>query len=121
MRGLIVIVPLLALVVIVAGIAALASLFPLQGVRDIAIVVLAALWVLNGIVLLMSVLVLTWVVLVIKDGVVPVLEKATSTLDTVQGTAQFLGESVVNPVVKAASAAAWIRGAMLRIVGRKRR
>jgi len=115
MRGLIVLVPLLALVVIVAGIAALASLFPLQGVRDIAIVVLAALWV------LMSVLVLTWVVLVIKDGVVPVLEKATSTLDTVQGTAQFLGESVVNSVVKAASAAAWIRGAMLRIVGRKRR
>ncbi len=120
MRGLIFVVPLLALVVIVAGVAVLASLLPLQGVRDVAIVVLAALWVLNGIVLLMSIMVLTWVVLVIKDGVVPVLEKATSTLDTVQGTAQFLGESVVNPVVKAASAVAWVRGAARRIF-RKRR
>ncbi len=120
MRGMILIVPLLALVIIVAGIAVLAVTLPLAGLRDIAIVVLAALWVLNGIVLLMSVLVLTWSILVIKDGIIPVLEKATSTLDTVQGTAQFLGESVVNPVVKIASAAAWLRGASRRILRRRR-
>lgn len=120
MRGLVVTVPLIALIVIVAGVAVLASTLPLQGVRDVAIVVLAALWLLNGIVLLMSILVLTWVVLVIKDGVMPALDKATSTLDTVQGTAQFLGESVINPVIKVAGAVAWMRGAARRVL-RKRR
>lgn len=71
----------------------------LEKFRDIMIVYLGLLWVI--VVLLMAVLVgvLVWVALMLKDKVIPLLQTIQETMVRVKGTAEFMSEEAVSPVI----------------------
>jgi hypothetical protein len=54
----------------------------------------------------------------IQNHIVPLLEKATDTMETVKGTTTFVSESVVTPIIKVAGAAAGAR-AMVQTIMRR--
>jgi hypothetical protein len=54
----------------------------------------------------------------IRDHIVPALEKADDALQTVKGTTTFVSESVVAPIIKVAGAAAGAR-AMVQTLMRR--
>ncbi len=54
----------------------------------------------------------------LKNNVVPLLEKATDTMQTVKGTTQFVSESVVQPIIKTAGAVAGARAMVQTLVRR---
>jgi len=54
----------------------------------------------------------------IRDNIVPALQKVDDTAKTVKGTATFVSESVVSPIIKAAGAAAGAK-AMVQTLMRK--
>ncbi len=54
----------------------------------------------------------------LKNNVVPLLEKATDTMQTVKGTTTFVSESVVQPIIKTAGAVAGAR-AMVQTLMRR--
>ena len=54
----------------------------------------------------------------LRDKVVPALEKVNDTATTVKGTATFVSESVVAPIIKVAGAAAGAR-AMVQTLARR--
>lgn len=70
--------------------------------------------------LLFSVLVgvMIWIALILREYSVPALKKVDDTLQTVKGTATFVSESVVSPIIKAAGAAAGTR-AMVQTLMRR--
>lgn len=54
----------------------------------------------------------------IRDKIVPALEKVDDTAKTVRGTATFVSESVVSPIIKVAGAAAATRAMVQTLVRR---
>lgn len=54
----------------------------------------------------------------LKNNVVPLLEKATETLQTVKGTTTFVSESVVQPIIKTAGAVAGAKAMVQTLVRR---
>jgi hypothetical protein len=54
----------------------------------------------------------------LKNNVVPLLEKATDTMQTVKGTTTFVSESVVQPIIKTAGAVAGARAMVQTLVRR---
>jgi hypothetical protein len=55
----------------------------------------------------------------LKNNVVPLLEKATDTMHTVQGTTTFVSESVVQPIIKTAGAVAGARAMVQTLMRRQ--
>jgi hypothetical protein len=49
---------------------------------------------------------LAFIAITVRDKIVPALEKVDDTAQTVKGTATFVSESVVAPIIKTAGAAA---------------
>jgi hypothetical protein len=90
---------------------------PLERLRDISLVFITV-----GIVLfimLMAGLVgaVLWLVLLLKDKVIPLLEELTATARRVHGTTNFVSEEVARPVISTYSSIAGLR-AMIRTVTR---
>ena len=54
----------------------------------------------------------------IQNHIVPLLEKATDTMETVKGTTTFVSESVVTPIIKVAGAAAGARAMVQTLLRR---
>ena len=54
----------------------------------------------------------------LRNNVVPLLEKATETMQTVQGTTAFVSESVVQPIIKTAGAVAGARAMVQTLIRR---
>jgi len=78
-------------------------------IRDIAIIVIA----LETVILNALLIVLIWqiwrLVRMLRDEIRPILEDARETVDTVKGTATFVSEEVVSPVIQAGSRLAGFR------------
>ena len=55
----------------------------------------------------------------IQNHIVPLLEKATETVETVKGTTTFVSESVVTPIIKVAGAAAGARAMVQTLLRRE--
>lgn len=55
----------------------------------------------------------------LRNEVVPMLEAIQETLGTVRGTATFVGDHMVQPVVRMSSYAAGFRGAVGALFGKK--
>jgi hypothetical protein len=90
---------------------------PLERLRDISLVFITV-----GIVLfimLMAGLVgaVLWLVLLLKDKVIPLLEELTATARRVHGTTNFVSEEVARPVISTYSSIAGLR-AMIKTVTR---
>lgn len=70
-------------------------------VRDIFIIVLAWFSILIGLALVILVLQVAALVNLLKNEVIPILESLQQTANTVRGTAQFMGQNLARPVVRA--------------------
>ena len=96
----------------------------LTDLRDIVIVIAGLIAVLGGIVFLVMTLVLGILSIrlvravrkTVAEGVPPILSQAEETVRTVRGTADFLGESAAEPVIRAYGFASRVRR-MLEVLG----
>jgi hypothetical protein len=89
--------------------------------RDIMLVFLGALFVLGAIVWLavaVAVLFLVFAIRgVIRNNAAPALDSLKETLDNVKGTAEFVGETTVAPIVRVYSIVRGVRNAMGAVTG----
>lgn len=88
---------------------------PLERLRDISLVFITV-----GIVLMIMLMAglvgaVLWLVLLLKDKTIPLLEELTATARRVHGTTNFVSEEVARPVISTYSSIAGIR-AMIKTV-----
>ncbi len=86
--------------------------------RDIAIIVLALESIVIGVLLAILVWQVIRLVRMLKEEVMPILRNTQDTVSTVRGTADFMSDHLVQPVVKASSYAAGARQAISVLFGR---
>jgi hypothetical protein len=89
--------------------------------RDIAIVVLAVINIVWLLILCAIGFVLLRLFLQVKGKVPEVMDTATSTARTVKGTTEFVGESVVTPVIRIAALMAGLSKFLSVLFGGERR
>ena len=93
----------------------------LVAVRDIAILLLAVESVVIGVLLALMLIQLRRLVRLLRDEIAPILDSASETVNTVQSTAGFVSQNLVNPLIKVSSYSAGTLQALrsLLFVGRK--
>ena len=69
-------------------------------IRDVFIIVVALESFLIGIALIVLVIQLASLINLLQNEVKPILQATTDTVNNLRGTAEFLGENVVEPVIK---------------------
>lgn len=79
-------------------------------IRDLFIIVLAMEGMMMGLALIVLVLQLAALVNLLQNEIKPVVDNANQTVTTVRGTAQFMSQNVVEPVIKFGALAAGIGG-----------
>ncbi|PKO22919.1 MAG: hypothetical protein CVU38_06775 [Chloroflexi bacterium HGW-Chloroflexi-1] len=92
--------------------------------RDVAIIVLAVESIVIGVLLSILVIQVIRLVKMLRHEVLPILSSTQETVRTVRGTASFVSDHMVQPVVKVASYTAGARQAvrtLLRGCNRNRR
>ncbi len=89
-------------------------------IRDLFIIILAMEGMLMGIALIVLVLQLAALVNLLQNEIQPIVDNASETVSTVRGTAQFMSQNVVEPVVKAGALAAGIGGVLREALGIRR-
>ncbi len=89
--------------------------------RDIAIIVLALESIVIGVLLAVLVIQVIRLVKLLREEVLPILNSTQETVSTVRGTASFVSDHVVQPVVKVSSYAAGARQAMSTLFRRRGR
>ncbi len=78
----------------------------LPNMRDAAIIYASFFMCVGALLFIVMTGLIALIAFTLRDKVVPTLEKVDDTVKTVRGTATFLSESVVAPVIKTAGAAA---------------
>ncbi len=121
----IVVVAIIAAIVILAVLAVVVYALlqpgvPTDRIRDIFIIVVAFETLVVGVALIVLLVQLASLINLLQNEVRPILEATTETVRTVRGTAQFLGENVVDPVIKLNGYLASIQR-VLELMGVKRR
>ena len=86
--------------------------------RDVAIIILAVESIVIGVLLAVLVFQIIRLVRMLRHEVLPILDSTQETVSTVRGTAGFVSDHVVQPVVKIASYTAGVRQAMNILFGR---
>src|SRR4051794_2398353 len=94
---------------------------PLERLRDIVIIFLAFQLLLVTIVLAGIAAGLVYLILVLKDQVIPLLTELTETAKRLRGTTEFMAAEVVNPVIAAAGNAAKVRAMVRTVTGQDRK
>jgi hypothetical protein len=82
---------------------------PLERFRDISLVLVVLLLLVITILQGVTVAALVFLVIQIKDKVIPMLEELTATATRLKGTADFVTEEAVRPIIQVASGYARIR------------
>jgi hypothetical protein len=90
-------------------------------IRDVAIVILALESILIGLALIVTILQLRSLIRLLRDEITPMIRSVNDTVNIVRGTTDFVGDSVVDPVIRVASYGAKARRAIEVVFGRKRR
>lgn len=90
----------------------------LVGVRDASIIYASMFMCVGAILFVAMTALLALIAFLIRDHIVPALQKVDDTAKTVRGTATFVSESVVAPIIKVAGAAAGAR-AMVQTLMRR--
>ncbi len=101
----IVIAAVILLVVLIAGIvAAVAGLLqpdtPTDKIRDIFIIFMALESLLIGVALIVLIVQFASLINLLQNEVRPILDATNETVNHLRGTAEFLGENLVEPVIK---------------------
>ena len=73
---------------------------PTDKIRDIFIIVVALESLIIGVALVVLIVQLASLINLLQNEVRPILKATTDTVNNLRGTAEFLGENVVEPVIK---------------------
>lgn len=73
---------------------------PTDRIRDIFIIVVALESLVIGVALIILIVQLASLINLLQNEVRPILNATSETVNTLRGTAEFLGENVVEPVIK---------------------
>lgn len=73
---------------------------PTDKIRDIFIIVVALESLVIGVALIVLIVQLASLINLLQNEVKPILNATSETVNTLRGTAEFLGENVVEPVIK---------------------
>lgn len=92
---------------------------PTERIRDIFVIVVALETLIIGVALIVLLLQLASLINLLQNEIRPILHSATETVDSLRGTTDFLGETVVEPVIKLNSYVASVRR-VLELIGLKR-
>jgi hypothetical protein len=90
----------------------------LERLRDIAIIFIVLLFLVTIVFLAAITAALGYLVFAIKDRVIPLLEEANATLKRIRGTADFVTEEAVKPIITVAGTYAKMRATMKTVVGK---
>jgi hypothetical protein len=93
---------------------------PLERLRDIAIIFLIFQLLLVTIILGGLTAGLIFLIIVLKDQVIPLLTELTETAKRLRGTTEFMTEEAVKPIIKSAGQAAKWRATVRAITGQDR-
>ncbi|MBI3170391.1 MAG: hypothetical protein HYZ22_18055 [Chloroflexi bacterium] len=73
---------------------------PTDKIRDVFIIVVALETLVIGVALIVLVIQLASLINLLQNEVRPILHATSETVNTLRGTAEFLGENVIEPVIK---------------------
>jgi len=73
---------------------------PTDKIRDVFIIVVALETLVIGVALIVLIVQLASLINLLQNEVLPILHATSETVNTLRGTAEFLGENVVEPVIK---------------------
>jgi hypothetical protein len=93
----------------------------LERFRDIAVIFIVLLFGITVILLAAIVVALGYLTLQVKDRVIPLLEETTGTVKRVRGTAEFMTEEAVKPIIGVAGAYARMRAMTKVVTGRSKK
>jgi hypothetical protein len=93
----------------------------MEGVRDVAIIVLAIESIIVGIVLIFLVFQINSLIRLLKEEIKPLLDSANETASTLRGTTTFISDKVVNPVVSLSGYLSGAEQAVKTLVGFRKR
>jgi hypothetical protein len=82
-------------------------------IRDLAIILLAVESIVVGILLIILILQVRGLARMLETEIKPLLTSVNETAATIKGTAAFMSDNVAEPIIRAASAAAGVRRAIL--------
>ena len=94
---------------------------PLERLRDIVIIFLAFQLLLVTIALAGIVAGLIFLIVVLKDQIIPLLTELTGTAKRLRSTTEFMTEEAVKPIITAAGKAAKVRAMVRTATGQDRR
>ena len=100
MAGVIAVIVILVALLGVAIYFLLQPATPTDKIRDVFIIVVALETLVIGVALIVLVIQLASLINLLQNEVRPILQATTETVNTLRGTAEFLGENVVEPVIK---------------------
>jgi hypothetical protein len=92
----------------------------LERLRDIAVIFIVLLSAITVVLLAGITVALVFVFMALKDKALPILDETTGTLRQVRGTASFVSEEAVKPIMTVAGKAAKVR-AMSRVIAGKQK
>lgn len=101
-----IVVPIVIGVIVLLALLGVAIYFLLQPatptdkIRDIFIIVVALESLVIGVALIILIVQLASLINLLQNEVKPILHATSETVNTLRGTAEFLGENVVEPVIK---------------------
>ncbi len=81
-------------------------------VRDLAIIILAVIFILLGLGGGILVVLLISLAVLVRRKVGPLLDSALGTLNTIEGTSTFVSETMVRPIIRVASFGVGARAAL---------
>jgi len=84
----------------------------LANLRDISIIIVAFEAIVINIMLVVLIIMVLRLIRLLREEVLPILYSTQETMSAVRGTATFVGDRVVQPVVKISSVSAGVRGAV---------
>jgi hypothetical protein len=90
-------------------------------VRDVAIIVLMLETFVVTLLLLVIVLLFGQLVATIREEIVPILNSAKRTVDTVQGTTTFVTNTLVAPLISIAGMGSGLRGTLMALLAHRKK
>jgi hypothetical protein len=116
------IVALIVFIAIVVGLYLLggADQSALERLRDISIIFIVLIGAISVVLLAGITVALILLFIELKDRALPILDETTGTLNRVRGTANFVSEEAVKPIMTVAGKAAKVR-AMSRVIAGKQK
>ena len=89
-------------------------------IRDVFLIFMALLSLLIGFALVVLIIQITSLINLLQNEVRPILQATTDTVNNLRGTAEFLGENVVQPIIKLNGYMAGLQR-VIELIGIKRR